>query len=800
MSRPDDRTRGLAALLSTRPTHVWPEGLLHHGARVLQLVALALLATALFPPEAHLRVARYTAGMVAGESVIARVPFSVPLGEVELARARQDARAAVPPTFDYRPEAADSTASRLERFFERLEQAAAAEEPTAPIRDALQRSSIDPTDSQIEMLAAAADRDLIRRTALQAARQILPEGVADAGQLREVSTDRITVRVESEAQESERSVPRETVLSARDFFDAAVDLLPGGSAPDLQDLLRVILIQHVEFTYELNVPATDLDRDQAARAVQTVKQSVLEGEAIVRANERITPSILESLQAYENELRVQGLLEEEGTHLAPLAGATLLNLLILSVFGLLLLFFRREIYTNARWVVLVTALVAVYLVGAAVVERSGWPVEALPVAFVALAVAVLWDARMALVLGMVLAVLSGVQPGLEGEAVIVTTLIGGSAAAMSVRAVRRRAQTWIFIAIITAAYACVILALSLLQAREAGDAFTALAAGGANAVLSAIVAMGFLPVFEWFTGVTTDQTLLEWADPNRDLLRRLSMEAPGTYAHTINVANLAESAANAIGANGLLCRVGLYYHDVGKMIKPHYFVENQPDGRNPHDRLKPDTSAAIVKEHVVEGRRMVREAKVPEIVADFVNEHHGTQRIGFFYEKAKEEYGAENVDAEEFTYPGPRPRSRETAIAMLADSVESATRALKDPTPERIRTLIDSIVDTKVADGQLDDAPLTLREVAQIKGQFGKVLGGVYHHRIDYPQTRHLTESPGDTDEPAGADEPGQGGGAGAGDGAGGAGGAGKADETPDGEPARARFDSRGARDEAPGE
>jgi cyclic-di-AMP phosphodiesterase PgpH len=178
------------------------------------------------------------------------------------------------------------------------------------------------------------------------------------------------------------------------------------------------------------------------------------------------------------------------------------------------------------------------------------------------------------------------------------------------------------------------------------------------------------------------------------------------------------------------------------MIKPHYFVENQPDGRNPHDRLKPDTSAAIVKEHVVEGLRLAREAKVPDVVADFVSEHHGTQRIGFFYEKALEEYGAENIDVEDFTYPGPRPRSRETAIAMLADSVESATRALQDPTGERIRSLIDSIVDGKIADGQLDEAPLNLKEIARIKEQFAKVLGGVYHHRIDYPHTRHLTESP----------------------------------------------------------
>src|SRR5690606_10054184 len=153
--------------------------------------------------------------------------------------------------------------------------------------------------------------------------------------------------------------------------------------------------------------------------------------------------------------------------------------------------------------------------------------------------------------------------------------------------------------------------------------------------------------------------------PNRSLLRRLSMEAPGTYAHTINVANLAESAANSIGANGLLCRVGLYYHDVGKMLKPHYYVENQPDGRNPHDRLRPDTSAAIVKEHVVEGLKLAREAKVPDVVAAFIPEHHGTQRIGYFWDKAREELGADALDPEDFTYPGPKPRSKETALAML---------------------------------------------------------------------------------------------------------------------------------------
>jgi len=217
------------------------------------------------------------------------------------------------------------------------------------------------------------------------------------------------------------------------------------------------------------------------------------------------------------------------------------------------------------------------------------------------------------------------------------------------------------------------------------------------------------------------------------------MEAPGTYAHTINVANLAEAGAAEVGANGLLCRVGVLYHDVGKMLKPSFFVENQPDGRNPHDRLKPETSATIVREHVTEGARLAREAKVPEVIVDFILQHHGTQKIGFFYEKALEEADGE-IAIDRFSYPGPKPQNRETAIVMLADSCESAARAMHEPNPARVRTLIDSIVASKIDDGQLDEAPLTLGETAAVKEQFAKILGGVKHRRIEYPATKHLTD------------------------------------------------------------
>ena len=180
------------------------------------------------------------------------------------------------------------------------------------------------------------------------------------------------------------------------------------------------------------------------------------------------------------------------------------------------------------------------------------------------------------------------------------------------------------------------------------------------------------------------------------------------------------------------------------MIKPRYFVENQHDGRNPHDKLKAETSALIIREHVTEGVRLAREEKVPALVIQFILEHHGTQKIGFFYEKAREEEGPD-LDLARFTYPGPKPQSKETALVMLADSVESAARAMRDPTPERVRDLIDTVVGSKLNDGQLDEAPLTLADTTRAKNQFAKILGGVVHRRIEYPETRHLTDADGGT-------------------------------------------------------
>ncbi len=751
MSRATERTDGGAVLtdLSGAADGTLGERVMHHGSRVLLLLGLAILVTVLFPPTARMNVDRLEVGMVAPEDIIARIPFSVPKAPEELARDRQVAMESVPPTFNYVPSAADSMMVRLEALFDRIDEAA--DDGREAVRSALEEASLVTSPSQIDRLMDPRTRQILRNSALQATDEILRDGVVDAGQALDISTQTVTVR-QGEGQE-ERSVARDDIFTSREFFDAALLLLPPSAPPDIAELLRLILIRNMEYTYQLSVVATELDRDAAARSVPTTRTSILEGQAIVREADPIDQEDVERIAAYEEQLRSQGLLESRGLRLAPLIGAVLLNMLLLGIFGLLLVFFRAEIYENLRWLLLIALLSAAYFGAAAAIARNELPPELLPIAFVALPVGVLWDARMSLVLVLVLAAVTGSLAPFSSYGTVVAVMAGGAAAALSVRAVRRRSETWVSIAIITAATGVALLAHALAASGDLSGVARGVMWAAANATVSALLAMGFLWVFELFTGITTDQTLLEWADPTRPLLRRLSLEAPGTYAHSINVSNLAEAAANVIGANGLLCRVGVYYHDVGKMLKPHYFVENQPEGRNPHDKLKPETSAAIVREHVTEGVRLARDAGVPELVQNFILEHHGTQRIGFFYEKAREEAGDE-LDEERFSYPGPKPQSRETAIVMLADSCESATRAMQEPTPDRIRDLIDTVVEGKVAAGQLDEAPLTLHEIARVKDQFVNLLSGVLHRRIEYPATKHLTDSDNGPDDEAGDEVP----------------------------------------------
>jgi putative nucleotidyltransferase with HDIG domain len=295
-----------------------------------------------------------------------------------------------------------------------------------------------------------------------------------------------------------------------------------------------------------------------------------------------------------------------------------------------------------------------------------------------------------------------------------------------------RAGMWI--GIVNAAGA---LALDLLGANEPWlsllvfDTFCGFVSG----LLATMVASILLPVFEWAFGITTDIKLLELSNLNLPLLRQLAERAPGTYHHSIMVGLLAEAAAEAIGGDSLFARVACYYHDIGKMVRPSYFVENQTYMGNRHDGLSPRMSSLVLANHVKQGVELARTHKLPPRIISIIPEHHGTGLMKFFYYKARET--SDDPDSttleQEFRYPGPRPQTREAAIIMIADSVEAAARTIKTPTPAKLRNMIDTIVGRIRDDGQLDESNITLRELNIVAESFVKVLTGIHHHRIDYP-------------------------------------------------------------------
>jgi len=301
---------------------------------------------------------------------------------------------------------------------------------------------------------------------------------------------------------------------------------------------------------------------------------------------------------------------------------------------------------------------------------------------------------------------------------------------------RRRERTLFFRAGAAVALSNIytLVALALVNGRTE-TLFADIIGGIVNGGILAVLATGILPLLEHPFERTTAFTLLDLSNLDSPLLRHMVLTVPGTYHHSIMVGTLAEAAAEAVGANGLLCRVGAYYHDIGKVKHPTYFIENQSDAADRHERLAPSLSRAIVMSHVKEGIELARAFGLPEILVDLIPQHHGTRLVSFFFQRAKEATDPEiqAVKEEDYRYPGPRPQTREAAILMLADTVEAATRTLSDPTPARIRGVVQKAINAIFADGQMDECDLTLRDLHLIANSFVRILTGVFHHRVEYP-------------------------------------------------------------------
>ena len=700
-----------------------------HGARVALAVVLALVTHALFPASPAVDFPLYEVGSVAPEQLIAPFAFSIPKDKDELERERNDVAKVAQPVFVYVPSAVDSSRARLNQFMQAVATAAATpqvEARTRAIQAVGDAYGIALTPAETEYLAAAETRQALDAAVRQAYARWLTAGVAAAGALDSIRGEIILRR-----GDSSRVIPSDSLLTFGTFLSRARAMQSEPRSRIGDALFERLTTAFYRPTIVFDRAATDARREELRRSVSANTYEVRSREKIVGANEVVGQAEHDKMRALRDEIEKRKL---GGGDPSRMLGSVLFNTLLISIFGLTLLLFRPQLYASTRALALI-ALVFAIVIGAAAIVAHMTPIrpELIPVAIAAIILSVMFDPRISMIAAMILAVLLGGQADYRATNALFINLIGGVAAAFSVRVIRRRNQAYYSILTIASAYALGALAIGLTLDRPFGDILTTAGWGLVNAIVSVMFAMQILlPLAEEFTGIDTYPRLLEWSDLNRPLMRQLSLEAPGTYAHTMAIANLAEAAANAIGANALLARVGAYYHDIGKLKKPQYFVENQPKGRNPHDMLKPSTSAAIIRNHVKEGLELAAEHRLPKSVRSFITEHHGTGSISYFFEKAKERDGTP-TNPNEYAYPGPVPQTAETAIVMLADGVEAAARVLNDPTPQKIRDVIDHIAKMRIDQGQLRHAPLTLQQLDVIKEQFARVLIGMHHNRIDYP-------------------------------------------------------------------
>jgi len=704
------------------------EKIRYHATRWVWVPFLVLVAHASFPSGAADVAPLLEPGARSDKEIVAPFNFVVNKSEDELQREAEELAASAKPIYEFRQRAYDSTATTMAAFFSAVD--AAADQGQQAIIRAAREFGVPLTAQEAAYLSKGGKRRALQQALQKLFDRTLAQGVTAPGVLQVEQSRELIVRRGS----TESSVSRDQVLTFAHYLSRAKQLHPDAGS-SVGDVLYLKLVR--QFFRPTLIPKqleTERRRNELRGSVDPSKYIVRAGDRIVAPHEVVTNEAHERLVALHQELLRRGAATTYS--IRGVLGPLLRDTLLLSIFWVLMVFYRRETYTDLRQVALIGGLFAVLLLQAGIVARSYTEhPEIIFMPFVAMMMTVLFNGRVSMIAAMILAVVIGLQPVFHDVPALFLCLIGGVTAALSVRALRSRSNFYAPVLIIAAGYLIGALALGLSGGWPIAEIGLRGLLGALNGLVSAGLTFFLLPVAEAVTHITTDLTLLELSDPSRPLLRRLSLEAPGTYAHSVAMANLVEAACNRIGANGLLGRVGCYYHDIGKVKNPLYFVENQIPGNNPHDRLKPVQSAQIIKAHVIDGLALAAEAQLPDSVAAFIPEHHGTSEITYFLDKAKKIDGGQARNPEDFTYPGPKPRSMETAIAMIADSVEAALRVLEDLTPQKIEEAIDHIVKTKVNAGQLDEAPLTLQQIEQVKAAFLLVLSGMYHNRIDYPES-----------------------------------------------------------------
>jgi cyclic-di-AMP phosphodiesterase PgpH len=697
-------------------------------------------------------VPTYTVGNVATEDVRAFEDFTCQDNEATT-RKRDEARASVAAVYDLRHDLILERETALARMFEAGRQSL---RTLAPERRRTGASSTaERTSPQLGVPVPAAVLELLLRhrfspevesQVLRTLDPVLRNGIV-ADRVRFMQDQRAGIVLRDGMSPVERPLaagyPARDLASAREYLRQFRPELAIFNARDREIILGFLETQLFPTLLPAG-PETVARREAAAARVAPIEIRVRRGSLIVRAGDVVTPEI-------DAQLTVLRRLQSLRPSVRRFSGVLFFVLVLLFSLWRHFVHQRHNEVRARRHALLVIVAVALSILvmrGLAAIaellsERSVLDVlrdpatldRTIPFAAGAVLVALLVDVYVGILASVIISLLVGFF--FADVWMAAYALTGSLAGIYSVRHYHDRAA--VLKAGLTVGVACVFASVSLDLMSSGAISPTGLparaASGLACGLLTAALVSMLLPAFEWAFKITTDVRLLELSNLNAPILRRLAVEAPGTYHHSLMVGSLGEAAAESIGASAMLVRVGAYFHDIGKVLKPEYFVENQAFGLNKHEALSPSMSCLIIASHVKDGLELAAAAGLPQVIRDMIPQHHGTRVMSYFYQKAKDAGDPRNGDVSEesFRYPGPRPQSREAAIIMLADAVEAASHTLTSPAAGRVQAMIDRIVDSIVADRQLDECHMTFREVTLIKESFLKILTGIHHRRISYP-------------------------------------------------------------------
>ena len=508
------------------------------------------------------------------------------------------------------------------------------------------------------------------------------------------------------------------------------DILLKNDQIDNREWLLKLVTNHLKPNYIYDEPLTDKQEENALNSISTTRGMVQKGELVIANGTRVNAEIyqkLESLRtAYEDDAKTVG-----NRNLIML-GQFLISGLIIALLIVFLYLFRKDIYADNRQMSLILLIITGMLIALSWAIRIKIPnIYYIPFCIVPIIIRILFDTRLALNIHLLVVLIAGffVPNSFEFAFLQVSA---GMVAIYSIKNLIKREQFLISALLILLNYFIAFLGISLIRDGSLADIEWFNFMPFVFSVLLSLLAYPLVYAFERMFGITSDVTLMELTNTNSKLLRDLAFKAPGTFQHSLQVANLAEAAIFKIGGNTLLVRAGALYHDIGKILNPQYFIENQNRGANPHDTISYEQSAQIIIQHVNKGVEIARKNQIPELLIDFIRTHHGNTRVDYFYQSFLKNFPEKFVDENIFRYPGPIPFSKETAVLMLADSVEAASRSLKNPDVMSISNLVERIIDYKLEQDQLMDSNITLKDIETIKLIFKNMLMGIYHVRIDY--------------------------------------------------------------------